>query len=107
MPAISLEGLCLFFRLAQTFGFGLGYLSFASPSRAEIVAKYGQSYLEKVKDQQVLHLKGSYREMGLAHGKLLAAGTAEDAEAFLDHWCIGGGKEKVENLRKIYQTFAP
>src|SRR5262249_9169501 len=51
--------------------------------------------------------KGTYREMGLAHGKLLAKATAEDAEAFLDHWCVGGGKEKVENLRKIYQTFEP
>jgi dienelactone hydrolase/predicted choloylglycine hydrolase len=82
-------------------------LLLSTPVRAEIVAREGQSCLEKVKEQYVLHLKGTYREMGFAHGKLLAQATAEDGEAFLDHWCVGGGKEKLENLRKIYQTFEP
>lgn len=77
------------------------------PVRAEVVARHGDSYLEKVQNQRVLHLKGTYREMGLAHGKLLAAEVAEDAEAFLDHWCVGGGREKVENLQKIWDTFEP
>jgi predicted choloylglycine hydrolase/dienelactone hydrolase len=75
--------------------------------RAEVVARHGQSWLEKVKDQRVLHLKGTYREMGFAHGKLLAKEAAENGEAFLDHWCVGGGHEKLENIHKIYDTFAP
>src|SRR5262249_23384604 len=60
----------------------------AAPLRAEVVARQGDCWLEKVQDQQVLHLKGSYHAMGLAHGKLLAQAIAEDAEAFLDHWCV-------------------
>lgn len=77
------------------------------PAQGEVIARHGECYLEKVQNQRVLHLKGTHREMGIAHGKLLAKEVAEDAEAFLDHWCVGGGREKVENLQKIWDTFAP
>jgi dienelactone hydrolase len=79
----------------------------APAARAEVVARHGASYLEKCRDQCVLHLKGTYREMGLAHGRLLRQAVAEDAEAFLDHWCVGGGREKAEALRAIYRKFEP
>ena len=37
----------------------------------EIIAKEGKGYLEKVDGQLVLHLKGTYTEIGFQHGKLL------------------------------------
>jgi dienelactone hydrolase/predicted choloylglycine hydrolase len=80
-------------------------LVFAGLANGEVIARHGSCWLERVQGQQILHLKGSYREMGFAHGKLLAKQAAENGEAFLDHWCVG--KEKPENLRKIYDTFAP
>lgn len=73
----------------------------------QVVAREGDCFLEKVQEQYVLHLKGSYRAMGRAHGKLLAAAVAENAEAFLDHWLVGGGKEKIEAIQTIYDAFAP
>jgi dienelactone hydrolase/predicted choloylglycine hydrolase len=74
---------------------------------AQIIARHGDSYLERIQDQRILHLKGSYREMGLAHGKLLAQEVAEDAEFFLDHWLLGGNKEKLETIQRIWNTFEP
>jgi predicted choloylglycine hydrolase len=45
--------------------------------------------------------------MGRAHGALLKEAVAENTTAFLDHWCLEGGKEKLEKLQEIYRTFAP
>ena len=44
----------------------------ACPVRAEIIARYGQCYLENMDGLLVLHLKGTPSEMGYAHGYLLA-----------------------------------
>lgn len=74
---------------------------------AQVLATHGNSYLEQIQNQRVLHLKGSYHEMGLAHGKLLAKEVAEDATFFLDHWLIGGKKEKLETIEGIWKTFEP
>ncbi len=82
-------------------------LGVAIPVRGEVIARHGECCVEKVKDQLVIHLKGSYREMGFAHGKMLKEKIHENAAAFLDHWCVGGGKEKLEKLREIYDAFAP
>jgi dienelactone hydrolase/predicted choloylglycine hydrolase len=79
--------------------------AFGSPLRAEVLARHGPCYLERVEGKLILHLKGTYREMGFAHGKLLAKQAAENGEAFLDHWCVG--KETPANLRKIFDTFEP
>ena len=37
----------------------------------EVIAREGKGYLERVDGQLVLHLKGSYYELGFQHGKLL------------------------------------
>lgn len=79
----------------------------ASVAQAEVVARHGACRLEQVGQQRVLVLQGSYREMGHAHGKLLAREVADNAEAFLDHWCLGGGREKLETLQKIWNAFEP
>src|SRR5215471_3652272 len=78
-----------------------------SLAQAQILARHGDCYLEQVQGQRILHLKGSYRDMGLAHGKLLAQEVAEDAEFFLDHWLVGGKKEKLETIQRIWNTFEP
>lgn len=41
------------------------------PPHAEIVGREGQGYLEVVDGQRILHLKGSYYDMGYQHGVLL------------------------------------
>jgi hypothetical protein len=76
-------------------------------AQAQVLATHGNSYLEQIQNQRVLHLKGTYREMGMAHGKLLAKEVDEDATFFLDHWLIGGKKEKLETIERIWKTFEP
>ncbi|MBD3266658.1 peptidase C45, partial [bacterium] len=45
---------------------------FISPlAQGEILAREGKGYLEKIDGQLVLHLKGTYYEMGFQHGTLL------------------------------------
>lgn len=43
----------------------------AASGWSEVVAREGKGYLEVVDGQRILHLKGSYYEIGYQHGKLL------------------------------------
>lgn len=52
---------------------------------SRVLARSGAACLEAVGIQRVLHLAGSYREMGRQHGWLVGAEAARCLEAFLAH----------------------
>ena len=62
MKMARVPWLCLLLTVAFT----------AATVSAEIVAREGEGYLEKIDGQLYLHLKGDYYQMGYQHGKLLA-----------------------------------
>ncbi|MCC6494502.1 MAG: peptidase C45 [Pirellulales bacterium] len=59
-------------------------LILAAPASAETLARYGAGWLESVDGYLVLHLKGTHREMGLQHGKLLADHIRENMNYLLE-----------------------
>lgn len=54
------------------------------PLFAAVVEREGDSFLEIVQEQQVLHLKGSPYEMGYAHGKLLKENIQRNIATYID-----------------------
>ncbi|MES2344460.1 MAG: C45 family peptidase [Chlamydiota bacterium] len=54
------------------------------PLFAEIIDREGDCYLETIQGQHVLHLKGSYYEMGYAHGKLLQKEIQANVTNYID-----------------------
>lgn len=54
------------------------------PLYAVVVEHQGDSFLEIVQEQQILHLKGSPYEMGYAHGKLLKEKIQRNISAYID-----------------------
>lgn len=56
----------------------------AAPVKAEVIARYGQGFLERIDGYLVLHLKGSHYEMGLQHGKLLGEHVRENMNYLLE-----------------------
>jgi isopenicillin-N N-acyltransferase-like protein len=65
-------------------------LLFNSDSRAEVVARCGQGYLENIDGYRVLHLKGKPYEMGFQQGTLLS----DDCKSSFQYLFEGKLKEK-------------
>jgi isopenicillin-N N-acyltransferase like protein len=63
--------------------------------QAEIVARCGQGYLEQIAGYNDLHLKGSPREMGYQHGKLL---SSECKSLYKHVFDIQAKEEKIDYL---------
>ncbi|HEX5136246.1 MAG TPA: C45 family autoproteolytic acyltransferase/hydrolase [Planctomycetota bacterium] len=73
----------------------------------EKVAESGKGVLYRYGDQRVLVVAGTPREMGLAHGKLLAKEIKEDVRAFLDDWAISDRGRTREELQAIWEKLSP
>ena len=77
----------------------------AEPPKQVAAGKAGVLY--RFGPQRVLVVRGTPREMGLAHGKLLAKEVRENVRAFLDEWAIGRmGRTRAE-LEAIWTQAAP
>ena len=61
--------------------FSLGNLT---PIHAEVIGREGQGWLERENGQLILHLKGSPREMGLQHGRLLKDHIQQNLKTLLE-----------------------
>src|SRR5437870_1943623 len=59
-------------------------LFFTQTLSAEIIAREGQGFLEKVDGQLILHVKGSSYEMGVQHGKLLGPIIQKNISTYLN-----------------------
>ncbi len=57
----------------------------AAPAWSEIVAREGKGFLERVDGQLILHLKGSYYEIGYQHGKLLKTQVVQNMKNLADN----------------------
>ena len=57
----------------------------ALPGWSEIIAREGKGYLEMVNGQLILHLKGSYYELGYQHGKLLQDMVRKNMSRIVDN----------------------
>jgi dienelactone hydrolase len=79
----------------------------ADEVRPEKVAQHGAGVLYRYGDQRVLVVSGAPREMGLAHGKLLAREIKEDVQAFLHDWAIADRGRTREELQAIWDRLAP
>lgn len=55
------------------------------PSWGEVVAREGKGYLERVDGQLILHLKGTYYEIGYQHGKLLKDQVQSNVTRIVDN----------------------
>ncbi|MBI3724041.1 hypothetical protein HY251_08840 [bacterium] len=72
-----------------------------------LVAREGDSFLEEIDGQRVLHLAGEPHAMGVAHGKLLAKEAREDVDAYLRDFAFGRMQYTMEYLQSIYQRAKP
>ncbi len=72
-------------RFAKIIVVALLILPFTLPALGEVVAREGQGYLEIVDGQRVLHLKGSYYEIGYQHGVLLKDMVQENVTRIVDN----------------------
>jgi hypothetical protein len=73
------------------------------PLSAQIIDREGESYLENIQGQRVLHLKGSYYEMGYAHGKLLKKEIEENIANFIDQK-REGFEERAKGFQNHFMT---
>jgi len=71
------------------------------------IAESGKGVLYRYGDQRVLVVRGTPREMGLAHGKLLAKEVEEDVQAFLYDWAIKDRGRTREELQAIWEKLLP
>jgi isopenicillin-N N-acyltransferase like protein len=76
----------------------------SSPAPAEVVARHGEGWLETIDGYQILHLKGTPREMGIQHGKLLGESVRQNMQYLLQEKgdkaieVLGPVKVKPRNL---------
>lgn len=66
----------------------------------------GPAFLEEIRGQFVLHLKGTPYEMGLQHGRLLRQETAEDMTAYVDDFALKSGNT-MESLMAMWKEAEP
>lgn len=68
---------------------------------AEIVAREGKGYLEKIDGQLVLHLKGTYTEIGFQHGKLLKDMVKTNLMNIVDNQTEQGKTEEYQMYKTL------
>jgi predicted choloylglycine hydrolase len=72
-----------------------------------VLAREGPAVLERVGGQRVLRVRGTPREMGLQHGRLVAREVAATVRAYLDEWAIAKAGETRASLRRIWEAHRP
>src|SRR5262245_44453450 len=79
----------------------------ADEVKASKIAESGKGVLYRYGEQRVLVVRGTPREMGVAHGRLLAAEVKQDVQAFLHDWAIGERGRTREELQGIWDRLKP
>src|SRR5437763_16514227 len=77
-----------------------------TPSRV-LIAREGDSFVEEIDGQRVLHLSGEPYAMGFAHGKMLAAECRECIDAFLRDFAYGRMHYTLEYLQEVWNKAKP
>ena len=79
----------------------------ADEVKPEKVAQSGSGVLYRYGNQRVLVVRGTPREMGVAHGRLLADEVKQDVQAFLYDWAMGDRGRTREELKAIWDRLSP
>ncbi len=82
-------------------------LARADEIKPQKIAESGAGVLYKYAHQRVLVVRGKPREMGVAHGRLLAEEVKADVQAFLYDWAMGDRGRTREELQAIWDRLAP
>ncbi len=90
----------------------VGALLSCGPARADEVAPrtvgiHAHGRLIQYGEQRVLIVKGTPRQMGLAHGRLLRDEVGDTVRAFLEEWAIARKGRTLDELRAIWKQLAP
>jgi dienelactone hydrolase len=79
----------------------------APSGRRVLIAREGDSFLEEISGQRVLHLAGDPYALGLAHGRLLKQETRETTDAYLRDFALGVAHHTLASLREVYSKAKP
>lgn len=82
-------------------------LARADEVKASKIAESGAGTLYRYAHQRVLVVRGKPREMGVAHGRLLAEEVKANVQAFLYDWAMGDRGRTREELQAIWDRLAP
>jgi len=72
-----------------------------------LLAEEGDAYLERIGDSRVLHLKGSYREMGRQHGVLLKEEILAGANLIKIIGAVAWKKDYQASIREAWTRTSP
>lgn len=73
----------------------------------KLLAEYGPAYLEQIGETRVLHLKGSYRDMGFQHGTLLKDEILVGAKLIQTVGAVTWEKNFKASSREAWQRTSP
>jgi dienelactone hydrolase len=79
----------------------------ADEVKPEKIAQSGAGTLYRYAHQRVLVVRGEPREMGIAHGRLLADEVKANVQAFLYDWAMGDRGRTREELQAIWDRLLP
>lgn len=79
----------------------------APESPRKLIAEHGPAYLEQIGDTRVLHLKGSYHDMGVQHGTLLKDEILVGAKLIETLGAVTWEKDFKTSTREAWQRTSP
>jgi len=79
----------------------------AEDAPRELIAEYGPAYLERIGSDRVLHLKGSYYDMGFQHGTLLKDEIREAAKMVETIGQFAWKGEYGKSIREAWERTSP
>ncbi len=79
---------------------------FKPPQNAYLLAREGEGFVEEIEGQKIVHLKGTYAEMGRQHGTMCAENVKESIQYYLYDTAIPKGLT-LEKLLGVYKQAEP
>jgi len=79
----------------------------ASDAPRKKIAEYGPAYLEQIGDTRVIHLRGSYYDMGYQHGKLLKDEIQIGSRLIRTIGMLAWNKSFKQSSREAWQRTSP
>ena len=78
-----------------------------APQHREVVAQHGKGFVELINGQMVIHLEGSYYEMGYQHGRMLPKRCKQCIDAYVKDMAMGKAGMTMDQLMAIWNAGAP
>ncbi|MGE3850937.1 MAG: C45 family autoproteolytic acyltransferase/hydrolase [Planctomycetota bacterium] len=78
-----------------------------APQTRELVAQHGKGYVELINGQMVIHLEGSYYDMGYQHGRMLPERCRQCIDAYVRDMAMGKAHMTMDQLTAIWKAGEP